>query len=230
MLRLLAGTSYIDLAMIFGLAKATIYQCFLRIVSALLAVLPMDGFPETEEAVEKLSMRFSTSRALNSPLHDCVGALYGIAIQIMKPRECNDPAQYWCRTGFYGLPAQADADYKYRFTHVSVKCVGAMDDYIAFSVSPLANNLQEGAISENYWYAGDDACVCSECILSLITTARAPPRSPEDAFNFYHSSLRMLMEQAFRIYSLAGGIFEAPFASLYPKSEQVVVLATKLHH
>ncbi len=100
-LRLLASASYIDLMIVFGLAKSSTYECFSRTTSALLLdLLPMDGFPETEPVREEISMGFIVSCVRNRPLHVCVGDLDGLANKVKNPRECSDPAKYSCRKEF----------------------------------------------------------------------------------------------------------------------------------
>ena len=75
--------------------------------------------------------------------------------------------------------------------------------------------------------AGDEAYVCSNHLLAPIPGSLAT--DAEDAFHFYHSSLRMHVEQAF-------GIFVKKFKILkrleFPVADYatVIVLKMKLHN
>ncbi len=110
-----------------------------------------------------------------------VRALDGISVRIIKPRECADPAQYWCRKDFYALPVQAVADARYRFTYLFIMCGGSAHDSIALSVSSVGRRLRAGVLHTNYWYAGDDHLHTSvrKLVLTPIPSSRGVPGSAE---------------------------------------------------
>jgi DDE superfamily endonuclease len=59
----------------------------------------------------------------------------------MKPPDENNPASYYCRKGFYSVPAQAAVNAKYQFQYLSAACIGSTHDFIAWSVSNLGMML-----------------------------------------------------------------------------------------
>jgi len=81
-----------------------------------------------------------------------------------------------------------------------------------------------------YWIAGDDAYECTEHIITPIPKRRAPVGSREDAFNFYQSSLRMHIEQAFGVLVARWGILWTPLKYDLHRSTRVVEVALKLHN
>jgi len=60
--RLLAGASYLDLMLVFGIAKCTVYHSFHRTLDVLSDVLALDGILSSEEELRKLAIDFKNSR------------------------------------------------------------------------------------------------------------------------------------------------------------------------
>lgn len=91
-LRLFAGGSVHDQMMLFGLARATVYDVFHSTVDTILAKLSMPGLPiHDDDALSELAYGFGTSRCIPNSLYGCVAALDGIAIEICKPRNSDVP-------------------------------------------------------------------------------------------------------------------------------------------
>lgn len=196
-LRVLANAQYLDIMMLFGISRPTVYQCTRSVCDAVLKVLPLKGLPTIEIERRKTANSFATSRSPSNPIKGCCGAIDGIVIAIIKPSEVSDPAQYWNRKGYYALPVQAVVDSTYRFLYMSACCVGSTHDSLAFGVSKLAAELEAGALPMPYHIVGDDAYSCTDYLLTPVPSRLAPPGSPSDAYNFFQSSLRMHVEQAF---------------------------------
>ena len=124
-------------------------------------------------------------------------AVDGIALRIDKPDNRDLPRDFRCRKGYYALPLIAAADGKYRLLYFSLRCPGATHDSLAFAVSNLRAFLESGRLRQAVWGVGDEAFVCTEVLKVPIPASLAPPGSPEDAFNFFLSSIRIHIEQAF---------------------------------
>ena len=86
-----------------------------------------------------------------------MGKINGIAIEIGKPGDINDSAQYWNRKGYYDLPVQAKVDGSYRFLCVALNCVGSTHDSLAFASTKLASDLHAEELPFPYHLVGDDA-------------------------------------------------------------------------
>ncbi len=99
---MLAGASYLDLATNFNISTTSVYTIFHDTVCAICAELSMPGVPiQNEKKLRSLSEGFRTSRAHQNLLFGCIGALDGIAIQLMKPHELYFPRKFFCRKGMH---------------------------------------------------------------------------------------------------------------------------------
>jgi len=194
-LRILAGGSCLDLQRLYGICKSTLYNVFHATCELLIELIPFPGLSSNGGKLNGISFGFKSSRRLPNPLTGCVGALDGISIKICKPLRHERPAAYFCRKGFYSLPVQALVDSEYRFLSFSARCVGSAHDSMAHSVSSLAEFLNSGNLPVEYWICGDEAYMCTE---SLITPyPRSQCTEKEENFNFFLSSYRVHVEQAF---------------------------------
>ena len=136
-LRFMAGGSYLDVALYHGVHRATFFAAIWRVVAAINASDALAlVFPYTDAAaLTKISEGFQSRR--NNPLPGCVGALDGIAIEILRPSQavCSDSQSHYNRKGFFAIPLQAMCDHEYRFLFASAKCTGSTHDSLCFDVS-----------------------------------------------------------------------------------------------
>jgi DDE superfamily endonuclease len=135
--------------------------------------------------------------------------LDGIALPIAKPQDKYFPRHYYTRKGFYALPVQCICDASYRFLYMSARCVGSTHESLAWACSMLGSRFPDGLNIGEYWIAADAAYSCENHLLTPFTKAQV--HDPElgqrrDAFNFYHTSLCMHVEQSFGILVARFGI------------------------
>jgi hypothetical protein len=110
-LSLLAGASYLDRMMLFGVSRSACYEIFHDTTNVVLSRLEMSGLPfDNIRRLSKLSLEFSESRLHSNPLVGCVRAVDGTAVKLAKPRDHFVPRNYYCRKGFYSAPFRAIAD------------------------------------------------------------------------------------------------------------------------
>lgn len=115
-LKILAGSTYVDVRWAFRVCSATVYNLFHDTVNNLVENLEIEPCSTTEnKLLEERAMAFKTSRKNESPFDGCVGALDGIAIPIEMPRNVSNPASFYNRKDFYAIPVQAVVDTKFRF-------------------------------------------------------------------------------------------------------------------
>jgi DDE superfamily endonuclease len=225
-LRILSGASYPDLELAFRVGRGTIYKVFLSILDVVLLTIPMPGVPADDaEKLRELAEGFRTSRSPNIPLWGCVAALDGIAIAVWKPLDQYFPRYYFTRKGFYALPVPAHVDASYRFLYMSARCVGSTHDSLAWSCSLLGNRLLNGLSLGEFWTAGDADYVYSNNLFTpysraQIHDAELGPR--RDSFNFYQSSLRMHVEQAFSIPVSRFGVLWKPMRYPMPMVSRIL--------
>lgn len=227
LLRMMGGESVTGCMSAFEVGRSTVYHVLNETEAILNHELDLPGLPDTFDGLKKLSDGFQLSRYPPSPLPGCVGALDGISIKIKKPSNSEHPATFYCRKGYYAIPVQALVDSNYRFLCFSAKCRGSTHDSLAHAVSSLGRYLESGRFACQFWIAGDEAYVCTECLITPIPASQAS--DVEDAFNFYHSSLRMHVEQSFGMMVRKWRLLKRLEYSV-DKSARFVGLAMKLHN
>ena len=156
-IRLLAGGSAMDLMQLFHIPDRSINLIFTEVLSAIHNNLSLPGIPTTTSECRWLAQVMKDSRPVRSPWHGCIGAIDGIAIKILKPREEELPRNFRSRKGFFALPLQCVVDGKYRILSFSLRCTGSTHDNMLFDVSNLSSMLQAGAIPFPFWIVGDEA-------------------------------------------------------------------------
>jgi hypothetical protein len=233
-LRLLAGASYLDTVMLFAISPSSCYAVFHDTISSILSRLEMPGLPLDDiENLDKLSQGFSESRLHDNPLVGCVGAVDGIAVKIAKPRDCFVPRNYYCRKGFYSAPFQAIVDARYRFLSLSSVVCGSTHDSLAFRASFIGEKLYSQGLPTGYWVAGDAAYVCSESLLVPFCAVQLQHEEEgewRDSFNYFQSSFRVHVEQAFGIFVNRFGILWRPLEFDLPKASRIVSACALLHN
>ena len=80
---------------------------------------------------------------------------------------------------------------------VSAICKGSTHDSLAHSVSSLGRFLAAGLLNKDFWVAGDEAYSCDESLLTPFPASMIRGHPFRDAYNFFQSSLRIHVEQAF---------------------------------
>ena len=224
-LRMLAGGSYIDCALLFNIEDSTLCKIFHETVQSLNRELVIQARYKDDIVLQRLAYEFAQSR--NSPLHGCIGALDGIVVAIHRPhlKDCNNPNAYWNRKGFFGIPVQAVCDAKERFLFFSSKCAGSTHDSTAFEVTRLGRFLSSGGLKEGYWIAADEAYACSDFLLTPWSGSSL--NEEKDAFNFYLSSLRIHIEQTFGRLVTRWGILWKPLRYSLRNTSKVLFCCAK---
>jgi len=237
-LRYFAGASYLDVCSIHGVSKTTFYDCLWDFVDAMLLA------PELQMRMPLWNAAWRRETALgfqargDNPLINIIGALDGIAIRQEMPAytEVACPKDYWNRKGFFALNVQAVCDYNYEFLWMSCRTPGSNHDATALACSDLGQLLKNRThpvilqlIAEGLCIAADDAY--GDCEL-LATPWPGGGRGDEwrDAYNFYQSSARMHIEQAFGQLVGRWGIFWRPLRMPFSKRPLVIKVAFLLHN
>lgn len=227
-LRMLAGASYLDVGWPYGIGSATVYTIFQQTLQALNSSLPKMSFPTTEEECRYCANQFRKLR--KSPIDGIVAALDGIAIAIQQPRldQTPDPRKYYNRKGFYSVCVQAAVGANYKFLFVSARHAGGIHDSTAFQASVLFEALRLKKLPSWARIAADDAYKNGGYIL---TPYGGPNLSNiKDSFNYYLSSCRITIEQAFGMLVSRFGIFWSPLRFSLATNTLIIMVACKLHN
>jgi hypothetical protein len=202
-LRMLAGSSYLDLFMIFGVSNSSIYNCFEQATDWINKTLTF----RLVEALQKEDLGYlkqlshAFSHDSNGRYNGCIGALDGLAIKIRRPtlsEWLKDAGAYFTRKGFFALNCQAICDVKKRILWISSRHIGSCHDSRAFKDTKLYELLlekQEFLIKHELFLVGDSAYNLESFL--LVPHEEPSPRSPEDAYNYYHSNCRIRIECCF---------------------------------
>ncbi len=133
----------------------------------------------------------------------------------------------------YCFPVQAVVNANYEFLYMSALCTGNTHDSVAFGCSGLSRRLREIGLRPGYWIAGDAAY---ECIFGIITPwSKKQVECHEhglyrDSFNYFHSSLRVHVEQAFGILVERWGILWKPLDFEISSVPRIVSCCMRLHN
>ena len=186
------------------------------------------SFSESEEECTESSLLFQQSR--NSPIQGIIAALNGIAIEIMRPRAgvTPDARKYFNRKGFYFPSVQAAVGADYKFNFVSAIHAGGTHDSTALQATKLYDLLQ-GIVLPNWaTVAADDTYSNGRHIVTPYSGYGLSIM--KDTFNYYLSSCRIIVEQAFGILVGRFGIFWSALRYDLSVDTLIVMVACKLQN
>jgi hypothetical protein len=237
-LRMLAGGSYLDLVPLFGVGKAALYFIFDNFLHWILTTfsfpLPKMIRQNDWESLTALSDQFAERS--NGVFHGVFGALDGIAIRIKSPRESevSDPKNFYCRKGFFALNVQAISDKSKRFLWAYTSSKGSTHDSAAFSNSRLFTHLEQKAqlAERQLFIVGDSAYNLSSFLLVPYDSneVQNDETKAKDAFNYYLSSCRVVIECSFGELVSRWGILWRTLQFNVSKSQKVVQTCMLIHN
>jgi hypothetical protein len=204
-LRWLAGGSYVDIAIIHGVAISTFYKVVNSTVESLDNLEPlMLQFPlQDERKLWGIAEGFQ-KKAGHTIFNGVVGALDGILVECEAPNrnKCKNPVSFWTRKSKYAWNVQAVCDANRDFLYVSVICPGSTHDSHAWSLSSLGRTLKLGGqLKESFYLIADSAYRGHACIMTPFDGHNLS--TSQDSYNFHLSSLRINIECAFGTLSCA---------------------------
>lgn len=182
----------------FGVSKVSVYRCFNAFVYAMAGLRgQLITFPTTEEAsaiADRIEARYGYPQAF--------AAIDGSHIAISPPAV--GLADYLNRKMYPSLVLQGLVDDRYMFRDVSCKCPGSMHDSTVLTNSSLARTIETtmptrvktyNGVDTTLHILGDPAYPLSSKIIKGYTGRHLSPE--QESFNVYHSSARMMVENAF---------------------------------
>lgn len=228
-LRILGGGSYLDVGLNARVSlRSSVYACFWRLIDTINRAFALQFPHDNTDALADLATGFA--RRATNPLEGCVAALDGLAIEIERPpstRVANSQS-YFNRKGFFSYNLQALCDSRYKFMYASCAAAGSTHDSLAFAASSLGQLLQRQGLPKPYWIAGDEAYALSDCLLTPWPGRNLPP--DREAFNFFLSSSRIHIEQAFGQLVARWGLLWRPIRLQFERVPDVVMALLKLHN
>ena len=236
MLRIMAGASYLDLLLIYGISTSSVYSTFHEAASWIVMTFQ---FPLVNWIVNKDEAALHTvaegfASASGGIFRNCIGALDGVAVKIKCPVASDvirDPGNYFCRKGFYALNVQAISDQSRRVLWMSTGHKGSTHDSTAIMETQLFKILEDNSDwleDKGYFLVGDSAYPLMGHILVPYSDAKSA--SPEDAFNFWLSNSRIQIECTFGEIVMRWGILWRKLLFDIEDVGKVVTAAALLHN
>lgn len=237
-LRYYAGASDLDVCAATGVSRTVFYEIVWDFTDAVLCAPELKLRMPLWEAAWRERTAAGFQRRGNSPFANIIGALDGIAVRQEQPSvaDVTCPKDYWCRKGFFSLNVQAICDANYEFLWVSCRTPGSSHDSMALACSELGQLLKDTRhpmvkllIREGLCIAADEAYGDSE-VLAVPWPGGGDGNKWRDGYNFYQSSARVHIEQAFGQLVWPWGIFWRPLRMPFGKRPLVIQVACMLHN
>ena len=215
-IRYFAGASPYDLMVIHGVGMTDVYKSIWLIVDAVnLCPSFRIVFPTCHEQQKNIAEGFRAKSWVD--FDNCVGAVDGILIWMNKPsshilkKAGLGVKKFFCgRKKRYGLNMQAICDHQRRFIYIDISHPASTSDYLSFGTSSICKLLESpGFLAPGLTIYGDNAYVNTPVMTSPFKAVTSGIR---DAYNFYHSQLRINIECAFGMLVNRWSILHTPIA------------------
>ena len=171
---------------------------------------------------------------------NCIGCIDGLLIWLEKPSkdQCNevgvDSGTFLCgQKGKFGLNLQGICDARRRFTYISIQHPASASNYLTFVTSALYGHLtnDDTTLPNSYCLYGDNAYVNDTYMAVPYPMISS---GPKDAYNFYHSQVRINIKCTFRILVNRNQwrILKTPLSAKIPivRINAMVCCLCKLHN
>jgi hypothetical protein len=238
-LRWLAGAQRWDLCYMFDVAKTTLHVWTWRVIIAIVHVLKDNIlFPTDEPSLDALAAGFANiAGGLGAAIPNTVCAFDGVVIQKCPPPQrklevggtvTTNTAAHFYRKGYFGAAMMAFVDAKCRFLSISMACAASCHDSTMFDCSDAGRLLMRGLPSKKYNAVADDAFVTRGHILTPYVGHSLTPH--EDAFNYYLSLQRQVVERAFGMWKRKFGIFWRTLFVSERHVKLIIEVTARLHN
>jgi hypothetical protein len=235
-IRYFAGGASYDICAAFGISNSEVMESVWEVVDALNECPEFAiQYPSCHQKQYEIAAGFRAKSAADFDC--CAGAVDGILIWTNRPSAlcCNetgcDPAKFFCgRKHKFGLNCQAICDSKGRFLDISILFPGSTADCLAFEGMALYKQLQDGLLAPGLCLFGDNAYMNTP-FMATPYPGRSVGKS-KDAYNFYHSQLRIEIECSFGKFTQRWGILRSalPKRVTVRKSVSMVLALARLHN
>jgi DDE superfamily endonuclease len=199
-IRWFCGASPYDLMSTYGIGHTdTINSCW-YVIDAINQHPNFNiEYPTDQDKQRQIARGFQ--KVSKADFNCCAGAIDGILIWMHKPlkKDCSkvgcNPGKFMCgRKKKYGLNCQAVCDVRGRILDISIMYPGSTSDCLAFEGMSLFRRLEQGLLGDGLCLFGDNAYLNTAY---MATPYAGVSGGTPDAYNFYHSQLRIRIECCF---------------------------------
>ena len=234
-IRWFAGGSVYDIMTTYGISHTDAINSCWYVVDAVNSHPSFKiAYPEEHDKQHSIAEAFRQVSGANFAC--CAGAIDGILIWIHKPSE-KDCARSGCSSGKFmcarkkkfGLNCQAVSDVRGRILDISIVYPGSTSDCLAFEGMSLFQKLEDGMLAPGLCLFGDNAYLNTSY---MATPYPGVSGGSKDAYNFYHSQLRIRIECTFGILTHRWSILRSaiPMNVSIRKTVALVLCLAKLHN
>jgi hypothetical protein len=176
----------------------------------------------------------SFSHASNGVINGCIGAIDGWVVKIKKPSKKDNimnAQSFYSRKGYFAVNVQAIVDKKRRILFRSIMSRGAEHDSTAFKHSSLYTWLLQNwqhLAGKGYYFIGDSAYSLKSFL--LVPYDNAVHGTPEDNYNFFHSSCQITVECCFGEIDLQWGILWRELSYSLEVNCKIIDACMRLHN
>lgn len=215
-IRWFAGGEPLDILQVHGVSYQQVYVSVWNVVDAINACESIQiAFPIEHSKQMEIANGFRLKSKVDFP--SCLGCVDGMLIWINKPCKKSKtessigPKKFYCgRKKKFGINLQAICDHQRRFIDIDVRHPGSTSDYLCFTTSKIHQKIlsKSDFIHPSLHFFGDSAYVNTSF---MATPFKGSHSGVKDAYNFYHSQLRINIECAFGILVHRWGVLRKPF-------------------
>ena len=193
---------------------------------------PMEFDISNPEMMGELEFGFASISASKGAIRNVVGCLDGLAIKIWCPSvaDAPDTSHYMNRHVFCAVNCQATCDSDLMFRWAALTCAGGTHDETSFLDTQLSLGIRNGLMLDPFCIFADAAHVASNSVVTPFSTRHAPLGSPEDAFNDFHSNLRIRIENVFGVLMSRWGLLWRPLRCKLKNVGDMVLLCMTFHN
>ena len=230
-LRYLAGGSQLDIVDLYGQRTAAFYHDFWETIDAIHETEKL-GVDWTDKSdLEALARTCAKGRA-EGIYDNVVGYIDGIVFKTHRPGACdvrNVKDMYVARKSTYGINAQVICDGDLRITFFACTVGSSSHDSRAFKETALGQLCEDGKLPGQFMFAGDAAYSGNRRVLTPYGGTWTKG-TPEDTFNFIHSSHRVTVERCFGVLVRRWGILWRPLTFSTLKNLRILEVLCRLHN
>ena len=236
-IRFWAGGDPYDISVMFGISYCEVFTSVNYSCDAVNNTPDLDiVFPTNHDKQQSIANAFLAISEAN--FGSCFGCLDGLLIWMHMPskKECEEvkvgQKKFICGMKHKaGLNLQAICDSKRRFLDISILFAASSSDLLAFEASSIRSKLaEEGFLAPGLCLFGDNAYVNTKYMATPYPNVSNDIE--RDAYNFYHSQLRINIECAFGMLVQRWGFLKKKTPRMYTIKKVIATVSClcKLHN